>query len=92
MHGITQASIETPRTTLMTIAASLPCWLSLRPAPYPALPSLMPPAEQREHGQLDVQQEYREGFLRHEQRNLEAEYGILRQRAEKAGMVIILIA
>jgi hypothetical protein len=47
MHGITQASIETPRTTLMTIAASLPCWLSLRPTPYPALPSLMPPAEQR---------------------------------------------
>jgi hypothetical protein len=46
----------------------------------------------KEHGQLDVQQEYREGFLRHEQRNLEAEYGILRQRAGKAGMVIILIA
>jgi hypothetical protein len=47
MHGINQESIETPRTTLMTIAASLPCWLSLRPTPYPALPSLMPPAEQR---------------------------------------------
>jgi hypothetical protein len=46
----------------------------------------------KEHGQLDGQQEYREDFLRHEQRNPEAEYGILRQRAEKAGMVIILIA
>jgi hypothetical protein len=47
MHGINQESIETPRARLMTIAASFPCWLSLRPTLYPALPFLMPPAEQR---------------------------------------------